>query len=190
VVVDADHHVTTSAPGALPAERLAETRWLDGPARRIAEVGTRPRGDLAELARGTPLGHPVHPALTDLPIGFWTSAFLLDFVGGRRAAAAARTLIGAGVLSAVPTVASGIADFAGLGHVKRRVAVVHAGANAAATSLYLASWWARRRSRWRGVIIGLAGATLATAGGYLGGWLAFGEENPAPPAKQPRAGQI
>ena len=33
------------------------------------------------------LGHPLHPLLTDLPIGFWTSSFVLDFAGKRAAGA-------------------------------------------------------------------------------------------------------
>ena len=37
---------------------------------------------------------------------------------------------------------------------------------------YTASWFQRRRGRhWRGVAFGLAGATAATVGGYLGGHL-------------------
>ena len=67
-----------------PAERLAAISRLDGPARKLAEFSSSRRGPLADLARGTPLGHPLHPALTDLPIGFWTSSLLLDIVGGRR----------------------------------------------------------------------------------------------------------
>ena len=56
---------------------------------------------IRDLASGTPLGHPAHPVLVDLPIGFWASAMLLDFTGrGQRRGA--RWLTGMGVLSALP----------------------------------------------------------------------------------------
>ena len=43
-----------------------------------------------------------------------------------------------------------------------------------ATALYAASWWARRRDQHHlGVGLGVAGAALATAAGWLGGHLAY-----------------
>ena len=161
-----------------PVELLAEQRWLDAPARTLAAVSRRRRGPVAELARGEPLGHPLHPALTDLPIGFWTSSLLLDIFGGRRHAGASRALVGAGVLCAVPTVVTGLADLPTLAAPKRRVAVVHAASNALATVLYLKSWSLRRRHRLVGVGLGVVAATAATFGGYLGGWMAFGAAKP------------
>jgi uncharacterized membrane protein len=161
-----------------PIELLAEQRWLEVPARTLAAVSQRQRGPVAELARGEPLGHPLHPALTDLPIGFWTSSMLLDIVGGRRHAGAARLLVGVGVLSALPTALTGLADLPTLPPTKRRVAVVHAASNTLATLLYLKSWSVRRRHRVTGIGIGFVAATAATIGGYLGGWLAFGAAKP------------
>jgi uncharacterized membrane protein len=168
----------SSEIAARPVELLAEQRWLDAPARTLASVSRRRRGPVAALARGGPLGHPVHPALTDLPIGFWTSSMLLDIVGGRRHAGASRALVGVGVLSAVPTVVTGLADLPTLPAAKRRVAVVHAASNALATLLYLKSWSLRRRHRVVGIVVGVVAATAATVGGYLGGWMAFGAANP------------
>jgi uncharacterized membrane protein len=164
---------------ARPVELLAEQPWLDAPARMLAAVSRRRRGPVAEWARGGPLGHPLHPALTDLPIGFWTSSMLLDILGGRRYAGASRALVGAGVLSAVPTVVTGLADLPALPAPKRRVAVVHAASNALATLLYLKSWSLRRRRHHVvGIGVGVLAATAATVGGYLGGWMAFGEAKP------------
>jgi len=169
---------SATAPAARPAERIAAITSLDAPARTLAGVSARWQGTLADLARGKPLGHPLHPVLTDLPIGFWTSSFLLDLLVLRRFASASRALVGAGVLCAVPTVVAGVADLAALERGKQRVAVVHAGANALATSMYAASWSLRRRRHVAGVTLGLAAAAVATVGGYLGGWLAFGEAKP------------
>lgn len=135
-----------------------------------------PKGRAKDALHGTWLGHPLHPALTDVPIGAWTSALLLDVTGGERAQRASRTLVGAGVLAAVPTVLSGATDWIALGTFERpkRVGAVHAVANVAATTLYAASWLARREGRHgRGRALGYAGAALAGAGGYLGGHLAY-----------------
>jgi uncharacterized membrane protein len=157
------------------AERLATVEAMDGPATWLSDRSTRWRGPLADAARGRPLGHPLHPALTDLPIGFWTSAFVIDLLGGRRHTGAARTLVGMGVLTAVPTAVAGFADLPTLDRDKRRVGVIHASSNVVATLLYAKSWWARLRGRWfRGVALGMLAAAVATFGGYLGGWLAFG----------------
>jgi uncharacterized membrane protein len=165
-------------PLAGPAERISSVTSLDGAATAVARFSARQRGAVADLARGEPLGHPLHPALTDLPIGFWTSAFVLDLVGGRRHAGAARMLVAAGVLSAIPTAVAGLADLPTLGGRKRRVALVHAGANTVATALYAKSWWARRRRPIVGVAIGFVAAATATFGGFLGGWMAFGAAKP------------
>ena len=57
---------------------------LDPAADAVAQVGERlvPRGPVKDLLAGTWLGHPLHPALTDLTIGAWISAGLLDVFGG------------------------------------------------------------------------------------------------------------
>lgn len=156
---------------------LARRRSLDRPGRLLAGLTSRRHGRAIELARGRPLGHPAHPALTDLPIGFWTSAFLLDVIGGRRAASVARSLVGWGVVSAFPTMAAGVADVPGLPDSKRRVAVVHAGANLLATAGFGASWVLRRRSQQSaGVMVGAVAGAVASIGGALGGWMALSRD--------------
>src|SRR5205085_8084212 len=120
-------------------------------------LGAQP---LKDVLSGTWLGHPLHPMLTDLPIGFWTSAFTLDLLGGRASRRAARRLVAWGVVCAVPTALSGAADWSDTVDAERRVGFVHAAANTAAVLCYTASWVQRRRGRhWRGVAFGLAGAT-------------------------------
>jgi uncharacterized membrane protein len=130
---------------------------------------------LAPMLRGRPLGHALHPLLTDLPLGCWTSAMLLDAVGGRSARPAARRLTALGLLGVAPAALSGLAEFDALERrPDRRVATTHAVANAIATGCQLLSWRARRRDRQlRGVWWGLMGNSVAAASGYLGGHLAF-----------------
>ena len=157
-------------------ERLEATESLDVIASALHRIAhsVLPRGALKDALHGVWLGHPLHPLLTDLPIGFWTSAWVLDLIGGKRSAKAAETLVGLGVASAVPTAAAGLADGSELNTPERRSGTVHALANVTATALYAASYLARRRGRrGRGVVLGMAGAAAATAGGFLGGHLSF-----------------
>ena len=133
----------------------------------VADPGRR------DLLQGEWLGHAVHPLLTDLPIGFWTSANVLDLVGGPSARPAARRLVALGIACAIPTALTGLAEWAGLQTTRdRRTASAHALGNTVALTCYTASWVARRRQRWTtGVILGLAGASAASVSGYLGGHL-------------------
>jgi hypothetical protein len=113
--------------------------------------------------------------LTDVPIGCWTSANVLDLIGGRSSRRAAQRLMGLGILSAVPTAVTGLAEFSGItDSATRRVAAVHAAANSAALACYVGSWMARRSgSPIRGTVLGLLGTGAASVGGFLGGHLAF-----------------
>jgi hypothetical protein len=102
---------------------------------------------------------------------------MLDFLGGRRSRAASQRLVGWGVVLAVPTLATGWNAFGGVeDDASRRIGVVHAAGNVAATVAYGISWQQRQVGRHRrGVVWGVVGATLATGAGYLGGHLAFGD---------------
>jgi hypothetical protein len=117
-------------------------------------------------------GHAVHPFLTDIPIGSWTSASLLDLFGGPEARPSAELLTAIGVVGAIPTVVTGLAEWSQTAGGTRRIGVVHATANAVAVGLYTASWAARRRGRHgKGAALALSGMTAATVGGFLGGHL-------------------
>ncbi len=155
---------------------LERDQRLDGAARRLGATGRRlDTGRSGALLRGDPLGHPVHPALTDLPIGCWTSAAVLDLAGGRASRPAAQRLVALGVVTVLPTVASGLVDVSRREEPARRIGAVHAAANVLATTFYVWSWRDRRRGRHlRGVVLGGVGAVVATVGGVLGGHLAFG----------------
>lgn len=161
-------------------ERIEGNPKLDTVAARLDGLAAKvSQGPTGAVLRGEPLGHPLHPALTDLPIGFFTSANVLDLIGGRSGRTAARRLIALGLLSVPATAAAGLADYSGMTDPKaRRVAAVHAAGNSMAALLYLASWRARGRSRYvRGKLLALAGAGVATGAGYLGGRLAFGDSD-------------
>ncbi|MDQ6728316.1 MAG: Rieske 2Fe-2S domain-containing protein [Actinomycetota bacterium] len=129
-------------------------------------------GALKDALSGTWLGHPLHPLLTDVPIGFWTSSFMLDLVGGRGGRKASKRLLGLGILSALPTAAAGLSDWSDTLGEERRIGTAHAIGNTAALVLYTLSWRARGKGSWsKGVALGFLGAGAATVGGYLGGHL-------------------
>jgi hypothetical protein len=67
------------------ARRLERLEALDKVAGPLAGAVGRavPPTVVRNLLSGTDLRHPLHPALTDLPIGAWVMSALLDAVGGR-----------------------------------------------------------------------------------------------------------
>ena len=160
-------------------EQIGKAEALDPPAKKIGKAvrSALGPGKLKDAVSGTWLGHPLHPLLTDIPIGTWTSALVLDLTGGRSTADASRRLIGTGILAALPTVATGYSDWADseVGDESvRRIGLVHAAANATALTLFTASWAARRRgSHAGGVTMALAGAGALAVGGHLGGHLSY-----------------
>jgi nitrite reductase/ring-hydroxylating ferredoxin subunit/uncharacterized membrane protein len=125
---------------------------------------------------GTWLGHQLHPLLTDVTIGAWVSATALDVVGGDASAGSARLLTGIGILSAVPTAASGLSDWSDSYGAEQRIGLVHAIANTAGLALQVCSYKARRRgNRGLGAALSLAGLGVASAAGYLGGHLVYAQ---------------
>jgi hypothetical protein len=159
--------------------RLEEAAVLDRPVAALEPsirswFGTGARGS---VLRGEWLGHAVHPVLTDVAIGTWTSASLLDLLGGPDMSPAAQRLVGAGVLAAGPTAWTGWAEWSNVGPRDKRVGLVHAVTNGVAIGIYASSWLARRRGRQgTGARLALAGAAVSGLGAYLGGHLVAGRK--------------
>jgi nitrite reductase/ring-hydroxylating ferredoxin subunit/uncharacterized membrane protein len=167
-----------SQPLEVIVDAAADAAALDNLGKPIGKAvrGLGP-GALKDAASGTWMGHALHPLLTDVVIGCWTSASLLDFFGGPDSDVAAQRLIAIGMAAYPATAATGVSDWADSEAVDddvRRVGLVHAASNAVALGFYAASLSSRRRGR-RGLGIGLAlaGAGAMSVGGYLGGHLAF-----------------
>ncbi len=157
--------------------RLESLAGLDRTARPLADQAGRITGrtPVKNFLSGTWLGHPVHPVLTDLPIGAWAMATLLDITGGRASSKAARRLVGMGVLVAIPTAATGTSDWADTYGADQRVGLVHGLGNAAAVCLQIVSYLGRKRGhRAIGAALSSVSLGLVMATGYLGGHLSFG----------------
>jgi nitrite reductase/ring-hydroxylating ferredoxin subunit/uncharacterized membrane protein len=166
-------------PANSAIDALESVEALDGVALKLAGALSNavPAGVPRDALAGTWLGHPLHPVLTDVVIGTFLSATLLDLLGGRDTGRASERLIAVGLVTAAPTVASGLSDWAMTVYGDRRtrpVGLVHASANLTASALYAASLAARRRGGLgRARLLSLAGSAALSAGGLLGGHLSF-----------------
>ncbi|WFE95762.1 Rieske (2Fe-2S) protein [Micromonospora sp. WMMD987] len=132
---------------------------------RAVQATLRPQR-VRDLLHGVFLGHPLHPAMVQVPVGAWISAAVVDLLPGQRRAAT--TLVALGTVSAVPAAVAGLNDWAELSRDQRRVGLVHAAANTVGLTLYAGSLAARLTGR-HGVGRALAylGLGAASAGAYL-----------------------
>lgn len=168
------------------AEAVEGSAWLDRPSYELEHgvalvfnlLGSAGRPVRSAL-HGTWLGHPLHPTLTDLPVGAWTTAAVLDAVDTVSPQApgfrdAARLAVGAGVLGGAAAAVTGLTDWQHTHDNARRLGLVHGVVNAAALGLQVLSWRDRGRGRiGRARLTGGAGYAAVLAGAYLGGNLVF-----------------
>jgi uncharacterized membrane protein len=146
---------------------------------------TRRSVGISALIRGLP-GHPLHPPLTDVTIGMFVLAAGLGVIGkagglsDHAGPAMWLALIG-GLIAAVPTAATGMADWLVLpwGSERWRTATWHLTAMVTAVVLFALAAW-RQHPGYRdgdvttgGLILALAGVAVLTVGGWLGGKLVF-----------------
>jgi nitrite reductase/ring-hydroxylating ferredoxin subunit/uncharacterized membrane protein len=156
-------------------ERLDAIDVVAEPLQRALRAGIPQGTRLKDLLSGTWLGHPLHPPLTDVVIGSWTGALVVDAIGGAGGEAPADALVATGILAAVPTALAGASDWAELLGGTRRVGAVHAVGNTTALLLHVASLAARRGGdRRRGIALSALGYAVATGSAWLGGHLSFG----------------
>ncbi len=151
--------------------------WLTGV---LGPVRERHQDNLVlELLHGGRwLGHPLHPALSDLPIGLWAGVMVLDATdrdpAPRRGTDAAGMLSAAGILAAGATALTGLSDWTVSNDQDRRVGLFHGLLNTLALGLQGASLGSRMAGH-RGTAraLGAASLTVTAAAAYLGGHLVF-----------------
>jgi nitrite reductase/ring-hydroxylating ferredoxin subunit/uncharacterized membrane protein len=146
------------------------------------EAGGRVGQAVKNFLHGTWLGHPLHPVLTDIPIGAWTTAFVLDMVdaGGRPASTVvgrrADDAVTLGIVGAVGAALAGMTDWQHTDGKARRTGLAHAVLNTVALGLYTTSLVMRRRgARGAGRSLATAGLGVVLASAYLGGRLVYRE---------------
>ena len=165
---------------------LDSQRWLEPVADTVQKaIGGIYKGlggpsrSLKTLLHGTWLGHPLHPVITDIPLGAWTLALLFDIVwlfkGTHGWVSAADVTVFVGLVAAVGAAVTGYTDWNETYGRERRVGLAHGLLNTAALLLYLVSFITRLSGSGRGLAIVLAligyGALISAA--FLGGELVF-----------------
>jgi nitrite reductase/ring-hydroxylating ferredoxin subunit/uncharacterized membrane protein len=129
---------------------------------------------IKDFLNGKWLGHSVHAALTDIPIGVFTLAILFDLLNLRPAADWA---IGFGILAMVAAAVAGLADYSDTDDEPRVVATIHATLMTIALIIYAVSLVMRLGNpdgdRLVAIVLSLAGYGVVTAGAFVGGELVY-----------------
>ncbi|MFN2568897.1 MAG: Rieske 2Fe-2S domain-containing protein [Candidatus Dormibacteria bacterium] len=141
----------------------------------------RPGQALKNLMHGTWLGHPLHPAITDVPMGAWLVGVVADYaalISSRVPTEVGNLALGVGILGAVLAAATGYTDFHETFGQERRYALAHGLLMTMAlvfdvVSIALRTWAGGGA---HGLAVGLATAGFLVAAGsaWLGGHLVFG----------------
>ena len=148
----------------------------------IEEVleGGKAAKDLRDLMTGGWLGHPLHPVLTDVPIGAWTLGALLDLVSTARGDdatldTASDWALGTGIAASLATAATGLSDWSEIGGIQRRLGFVHGLLNIAALGFNTGSLALRLNGGNRGAARALSavGYLIVTASAYIGDELVY-----------------
>lgn len=130
-----------------------------------------------DALHGVWLGHPLHAAITDVPVGSWTTAAVLDLLeasGNDDYAPGADAAVAIGLAGAVVSAASGLTDWSDTHGKPQRVGALHGLLNSTAALLYTASYIARKKeNRGLGRALAFTGYGLVLASAYLGGAISY-----------------
>jgi len=170
-----------------PVEALEQQDWLEpveeGLQKAVGAVyeSAGPAGrQVKNFLHGVWLGHPLHPALTDVPLGAWTATLVLDLMeeaGHKGLSRSTDITLKVGLAGAVASAAAGLTDWQATDGAARRVGVTHGLLNLTATGLYAISLIERnRRNRGSGRLLAYCGFAVAGIAAWLGGNLVYGKQ--------------
>jgi nitrite reductase/ring-hydroxylating ferredoxin subunit/uncharacterized membrane protein len=165
---------------------IGDQEWIDAAASPLQEAvrkffqsaGTGGQ-HLKNFLHGRALGHPLHPALIDLPLGAWTIAAIFDgleLARGKKKALAADSAIKLGLAGAVMAAVAGLTDWSETDGRAKRIGATHGALNLAATGLYATSLLLRRRARAQGIGLSMIAYAVSMTAAFLGGHLTYGEQ--------------
>lgn len=140
-------------------------RWLSALFRPIRPV--------KDLLNGTWLGHPLHPAVTDAPIGAFLVAIVLDLTAQPGAAFLALLV---GQVAFVAAALSGLADYTDADGTTRTRATIHGTIMIIGGALTAASLIVRQGGTVDGAlptVLLVVGFLVVTVGAYIGGDLVY-----------------
>ena len=168
------------------ARTVGEQQWLDGIAtplqeavRKLFESGGQAGRGAKDFLHGSALGHPLHPALIEIPLGAWSVAAIFDAIevaGGDKNGGIADKAIGVGLIAALGAAATGLTDWSETDAAAKRIGITHGVMNVTATGLYALSLLLRKRSRSKAIGLSIIAYTVAMSAGFLGGHLTYGEQ--------------
>jgi nitrite reductase/ring-hydroxylating ferredoxin subunit/uncharacterized membrane protein len=151
----------------------AQNRWakplgdaVHGLLNRIFQSPLRP---LKDLLNGTWLGHPIHAAITDVPIGAFTVTVVLDLANQRAAADIALVV---GILTMLAAALAGFADYTDTDGTARTRASLHSTLMIVALVIYLVSLAQRAgdpTDRTVPVVLSIVAYLIVLAAAYVGG---------------------
>jgi nitrite reductase/ring-hydroxylating ferredoxin subunit/uncharacterized membrane protein len=124
---------------------------------------------LRDLAQGRWLGHPLHAAITDIPIGLLLGSVALDLIG--QPTAADITLVGT-ILFIVAAAVSGLADYSETDGLARTRATLHGTLMTVALLVLIVSAVMRAGAptdRTAPIVLSIIGFLIVTAGAFVGG---------------------
>ncbi len=138
----------------------------------------QPNRKIKDMLNGTWLGHSLHPVLTDVPLGAWSSTMLLDLVwlnnedvGIGRGSDLALAL---GIFGATGAAVTGVTDWSDLDGTDRRVGFLHGLLNGTILLMNVGSLVLRLTGKRRaGVALSTTGYLASLFSAYLGGELAY-----------------
>lgn len=144
----------------------------------LQETPLRP---LKLLANGTWLQHPLHPLLTDVPVGAWTLAILLDVIalvfGVQNLGLASGIGLGLGILAALAAIVTGFSDWTDVDPPEKALGMLHAILNITSTLLFVIAFFMLWGSGWTitlsNFMVALVGYLVITFGAFIGGDLVF-----------------
>jgi nitrite reductase/ring-hydroxylating ferredoxin subunit/uncharacterized membrane protein len=128
---------------------------------------------IQNFLNGTWLGHPVHAALTDVPIGALTVSIVADLISQHLVADVAMVL---GVLGMVASAVTGLADYTEVDGTARNRATVHGTLMVITLVVYLVSLVVRAGDppdRLPAVVLAIIGYLLLLLAGEIGGDLVY-----------------
>ena len=143
------------------------------------EAAGEPGIAIKNALHGVWLGHPLHSAITDVPVGSWTAACVLDALeaaGRDEYGPGADAAIAVGLAGAVGSALSGLTDWSDTYGKPQRVGAMHGLLNTAAALLYGTSYALRKTGkRPLARALSFTGFGIVLASAYLGGVLSYNQ---------------
>jgi nitrite reductase/ring-hydroxylating ferredoxin subunit/uncharacterized membrane protein len=167
---------------------IDDQQWLEDAGEAIQpailnafKAGGKTGNDIKNFLHGKWLGHALHPMITDVPIGAWTTAVALDAMelcGSEKYKAGADAAINIGLAGAAGAAVTGLTDWTGTTQIERKAGLAHAILNIGATALFITSAIFRKneRTRKKAISFSMLGYGIATVSAYIGGNLVYNQQ--------------